>query len=507
MIPLLSPEEMGTADRAAIASGTPGAVLMERAGHAAARAVLRLLGARYGARAVVVCGKGNNGGDGFVVARRLARAGVGVRCLVLFDPAEARGDAALQLERMRRAGVAPQAFETGALAGADIVVDAVFGTGFAGRVEGAPAGALVALSECGAPVLAIDIPSGVNGATGTITGPAVEAAVTVAMGAQKLGTALAPGAANAGRVEVVDIGIGVPETNVALLEAADVASRLPRRSAGAHKRSAGAVALLGGSAGMSGAVLLAGRAAARSGAGYVTVGATRSVDGLVSLVLPEVLSHAVTTDESLGPGALEAFAPVLAGATVLALGPGLGRGPGQGALVERALKEVELPLVLDADGLSALAEAPRAAAARTAPLVLTPHPAEMARLLKVSVPEVQADRLGAARAAARRYGCIAVLKGFRTVVAAPEGRAVINPTGGPALASAGTGDVLTGVTAALLAAGLAPFEAAFCAVYVHGLAGDLAGAAGPQGVIAWDVAEALPRAIAELSTAETTVGR
>lgn len=496
MRPLLSPTQMAAADQAAIGAGTPGAVLMDRAGRAVARAAVRLAGGRYGRKAVVVCGKGNNGGDGFVAARALARSGLGARCLVVYDPAATTGDPAAHLARMEAAGVRPEPFTPAALDGVDVVVDAVFGTGFRGMAEGRPGESLAVLATCEAPVVAVDIPSGVDGTTGAVEGPAVRATVTVAMGAEKLGTALAPGASFAGRVEVADIGIAVSEAAARLAGRADAAAVLPRRSPDSHKRSAGAVAILGGSAGMSGAVVLAARAAVRAGAGYATVGVTHSVDEAVSALLPEVLSQTVVAGDVLGPEALDGFASVLQRATSLALGPGLGQGEEQRALVTQALGAVDLPVVLDADGLNVLAGHSGVLERRDGPLVVTPHPAEMARLLGLSVKEVQADRLRTAQTAAERLGCVVLLKGYRTVIADPDGRAVVNPTGGAELASAGTGDVLTGIVAALLAAGLRPFEAAWAAAYLHGVAGEIGATDGPVGVLAWDVAEALPRALA-----------
>jgi NAD(P)H-hydrate epimerase len=257
------------------------------------------------------------------------------------------------------------------------------------------------------------------------------------------------------------------------------------------------VALLGGSAGMSGAVKLAARSAVRMGAGYCTVGATASVEAALSAVLPEVLTTVVTDRDVLGPEALDDFAVVIERATALAIGPGLGTGPAQRALMVGALRDVELPIVVDADGLNVLAGHTGSLASRTGSTVLTPHPAEMARLLDLPVSEIQGDRPAAARAAAERFGCVVVLKGHRSVIAEPSGRIAVNPTGGPELASAGTGDVLTGAVGALLAAGLGPFEAAWCAVWVHGVAGGEAARriGGPE-VLAWDVAEALPEAIA-----------
>lgn len=489
---------MRAADEAAIAAGTDGSVLMDRAGRAVARAVIACAGGRYGRRVAVVCGKGSNGGDGFVAARVLARRGLRVSCLGVGGAAESTGAAGDHLARMESAGIALRPFAPHGLDGAGVVVDALFGTGFRGRAEGEAAAAIEAVNAAPGTVVSVDVPSGVDGATGGVAGPAVDAAVTVALGAEKLGTAVTPGAARAGRVEVADIGIPVGGMPAGMVEAADVAAVLPRRPPDAHKRTGGSVAVLGGSAAITGAPVLTARGAARMGAGYVTVGGPSAVQHALSTACPEVLTQVVTRGDVLGPDAVAEFGPVLQRADALAIGPGVERGESQSALLEAVWSEVEIPVVVDADGLNALAgrsEWPR----RTGAAVLTPHPAELARLLESSVADISADRPGAARAAASRFGAVVVLKGWRSIVADPSGRVAVIPTGGAELATAGTGDVLTGAVAALAAAGLDPFEAAWAASYVHGLAGALAAhrigvAGGGTGVVAWDVAEALPEA-------------
>jgi ADP-dependent NAD(P)H-hydrate dehydratase / NAD(P)H-hydrate epimerase len=489
---------MAAADRATIAAGTPAEVLMQRAGDAVARAALEVAGGRYGRRAVVVCGKGNNGGDGFAAARRLAREGVAVACLGVGDAGAAEGPARRHLERLRAAGIALEPFAAERLEGADVVIDAIFGTGFRGRVEGDAADAIAAINACGAPVVAADIPSGVDGSTGAVVALAARASVTVALGAEKHGTAVGAGSVHAGRVTVADIGIALPRSSAAVTEDADVSSVLPRRHPEAHKTSGGAVAVLGGSAGMTGAALLCCRGAFRMGAGYVTLGTTPATEAAKAIALPEVVSVAVA-DDVLEPGSLDRFGKVLGRAGALALGPGLGRGDRQRELVERALAEVGVPIVLDADGLNVLEGGTEPLERRSAPTIITPHPAELARLLGSEVSDIEADRLAAARGAARRFSCVVVLKGWRTVVSEPSGETVVNPTGGPELATAGTGDVLTGAVAALAAAGVEPLPAAWAAVYVHGRAGTLAG----RGAVAWDVAEALPQAVAAVKGPRT----
>lgn len=437
---------------------------MERAGRAVARTAIRMLGGRYGKKVVIVCGKGNNGGDGYVAGRVLRREGVGAHAVPAdnFDPSR--------------------------LPTPDLVVDAIYGTGFHGAADER---AIDWIDQCEVQVLAVDIPSGVDGLTGAVNGDAVHADITVAIAAQKIGTAVGAGASHSGLVEVADIGIPVPHTNSSMTDRTFVSAALPQREADSHKRSRGSVAILGGSKGMSGAVILAVDGAMRAGAGYVTAGLTADVQPIVSGSIPEALTLSLSTEDSLGPDALDEFKPVLERSTALAIGPGLGQGGGQRDLVVNSLRTVGLPVVLDADGLNVLAGHTKALTDRGSATVITPHPAELARLLDVSVDEIQSDRVKAARVAAQRFGCVVVLKGFRTLIAGGD-RLAVNPTGGPSLATAGTGDVLTGVIATFLAQGLDPFDAAVVGTYVHGLAGDISG---DEGVVAGDVAENIASAL------------
>jgi NAD(P)H-hydrate epimerase len=487
---------MKAADSATIEAGTPGSLLMERAGRAVARTAIRLAGDRYGSLVVCVCGKGNNGGDGFVAARVLRTEGVGVRCLFVGDPDSVTGEAAEHRDRFVAGGGFVEPFDPARLDRSTVVIDALFGTGFRGQAEGEAARAIEAINASASTVVSIDVPSGVDAATGRAEGPSVMAHVTVAMGAEKVGTATGEGATRAGFVETVDIGIEVGDASVFLLEEADVAGVLPRREPDSHKRSAGSVGLLCGSEAMSGAAILAARGAMRMGAGYATLGVPAAIRSTIIAKLPEVLTSAVTQDAHLGTDALRNFKSVLDRADSLALGCGLGQGDDQRGLVQAVLREVPQPIVLDADGLNVLAGDTGPLQERSAPTVLTPHPAELARLLECPTESVQADRLRVAREAAESFGCVVVLKGHRSVISASDGRAVINPSGSPELATAGTGDVLTGAIAALLAAGLDAFEAAWAAAFVHGVAGSIAGErVGRSGVVAWDVAEALPAAM------------
>lgn len=499
MRPLPSPEEMGAADAAAISAGTPAEALMDRAGRALAREVLRVAHRRYGLRVALVCGKGNNGGDGFAAARVLLREGVDARCLFVGDIDEVKGAAAHHLERLRAARGRVDAFSTEALEHAGVIVDALFGTGFRGVAEGYAAVAIDAMNDSDAPVVAADIPSGVNGETGAVEGSAVRSDATVAMGAQKIGTAVGGGAAHAGSVVVADIGIPVEGGSTFMVAASDVAGVLPIRAPDAHKRSGGAVAVLAGSDAMTGAAVLVASGAMRMGAGYVTVGSSSGTVAALQSLLPETLAQTVSDGEHLDAGALARFEDVLDKADAVALGPGLGRGDSQRELVGRVLGEIDDPVVLDADGLNVLEGHTTPLERRNGSTVLTPHPAELARLLGTDTDKIQADRMASARRAAEDLGCVVLLKGHRTIVARPDGMAVVNPTGGPELATAGTGDVLTGAVAALLAAGVEPFEAAWASAYVHGLAGALAaGQLGVSGVVAGDVADMLPDARLQL---------
>lgn len=504
MKPVLTPEEAGELDRASQARGIPAETLMERAGWATARAAADLVGGCYGRRAVVVCGKGNNGGDGYVAARHLARWGMRVGVVALADPGTLREPAAANARRLvAESGIRPSAFEPRALqrllSRADVAIDAVFGTGFAGVPEGAWAEAIDGLNDADAPVVAVDIPSGVDGRTGAVHGEAVWADLTVTFGAAKTGVVLLPGAERAGDVRVVDIGFPDDLVPLAtgLTEPADVAAALPPRAVDAHKKDSGTLVVVAGSRTMTGAARLIARAAGRAGAGYVYVAVPASILPAVQAELTETVFVALpeTEDGTVAASALDVVLGHLEGAHALALGPGLSTQPETQGFVRELVRACPVPLVLDADGLNAFAGRADALADRKAEAVLTPHLGELARLLSDDAAHA-ADRLGAARALATRARAVALVKGTRTVIASPDGRTRINPTGSPVLATAGTGDVLTGTIGGLLARGLAPFDAAWAAAYAHGLAGILAGRELGEGVLAGDVAERVADAFA-----------
>jgi ADP-dependent NAD(P)H-hydrate dehydratase / NAD(P)H-hydrate epimerase len=514
LTPLPNAATMRAVDRWAIEErGVAGLDLMERAGAGVARAVERL--APDGPVAVV-CGKGNNGGDGLVVARLLRGAGRDVTVVCVAPPEDFAGDARTNLDRLP--GDGPVRLTEGALAHAAVIVDGLLGTGFQGEPHGAVADAIDAVNGTGTPVVSVDVPSGVDASTGVISGRAIRAAVTVTFHAAKPGLWIHPGKAHGGEVETIDIGIprGAPEgaggrtgapggdgredsrgsAAIGLIGAA-VLDGLPRRGADSTKFSSGHVLVAGGSRGLTGAPCMAAYAAMRAGAGYVTACVPATLQAiLASAGPPELMTRGVPDERDGGfspDGAPIVLEEVNRGGA-LALGPGLGRSDGAFAFARRLAREADVALVLDADGLNAHAGRLTEVAARSAPTVLTPHAGELGRLLELDSEQIERERLRHVRAAAAQSGAVVVLKGDDTLIADPAGRVAVSPGGSPALATAGTGDVLTGVIAALLSQGLDPFAAAAAGVWLHAAAGREAarrqGAA--EGVIATDVIAALP---------------
>ncbi|MBI5834849.1 MAG: NAD(P)H-hydrate dehydratase [Armatimonadetes bacterium] len=516
MIKLLTAAEMRELDRATIEDhGLAGVVLMEHAGRAVAEAARDLAGGA-GRHITLVCGKGNNGGDGFVAARWLLRWGFVPEVFLVGDPESVQGDARTNLNLLLRAGSGVETLAeeahlvllTGSLRRAVVVVDALLGTGLTGPPGGVVGGAIRTVNAGGRPVLAVDLPSGLNADSGEVYDPHIEAVRTVTFGAYKRGLALQPGADCAGEVSVIDIGLPTALLNAldkapALVEPADVAARLPRRAADFHKGLAGRVLLIAGSRALGGAALLAARGAARGGAGLVTLALPACLADSARLATPETMCRSMpeTDDGALNPDCAELLAPLVATADAVGIGPGLGTGEGARAALAAAFAAATGPLVLDADALNLLADSPELRDGVDVPLILTPHPGEAARLLKSEVRRVQADRLGAAATIARRYGATTLLKGAPTVVATSAGRLTLNPTGCPAMASGGMGDVLTGLLAALLAQGLSPSDAALVGAWLHGRAGELAADGADAGLLAGDLADALPAARREIASA------
>ncbi|MBI3929414.1 MAG: NAD(P)H-hydrate dehydratase [Armatimonadetes bacterium] len=495
-------EQMAAIDRQAIEElGIPGVVLMESAGRAVAGYCLEQ--ARSGGPVGILCGPGNNGGDGFVVARTLSNHGVPSQVFLLGRRDSLRGDALSNFRLLGHTDVPVQEVTEADLSsleprlpGCRLLVDALFGTGLTREVSGYRRAAIELMNRSGIPIVAVDIPSGIDSATGGVLGAAVRATLTVTLGLPKLGLLLDPGASHAGRLVVAEIGFprallehpGLPGE---LLDSALAAQLLPLRPRDAHKGSCGRALLVAGSSRYPGAAGLACLGCLRSGAGLVTLATPSSVRGLLmSRVLESLTLPLDYAGSSLTPSALEQLREQARLADAIGLGPGLGEDNLEGA--REIMQSADKPLVIDADALRLLTELKPISASQ----VVTPHPGEMARMLGISAAEVQADRPRWAVAAARRFGAVAVLKGATTVVAHPDGRFWLNTSGNPALAQGGTGDVLAGMITALIAQGGSPLAAALCGVHLHGLAADLAARQiGPVGIAASTLAEFVPPAV------------
>jgi hydroxyethylthiazole kinase-like uncharacterized protein yjeF len=498
---LYTAEEMSRADTGAQSLGISGGILMERAGVEMARIALELYVPR---RALVVAGGGNNGGDGFVVARELHHAGVEVAVLPTKD--EYKGDPAVNLEILRNLGVRfvrSDELEV-ELGRTDLVVDALLGTGFSGEVREKEARLIARMNLSPASILAVDVPSGVDGSSGEVRGAAVRADVTVCAHAAKVGCVISPGREHAGEVVAVDIGIP-PEADVepslVWTDADSLRGKIPRTAEPAHKYSAGALLVVAGSRRTTGAPQMVVRGAERTGCGIVFLVTSESTAPTVDLELTEALVHGVPEDEEgyVTSTALEQIVELAEKTSALAVGPGMGTGGEGRRLVEGILKEVEAPVLLDADAVTNLAGTD-ALAERDAPAVITPHAGELGRLLGAGAKGVSARRLHSARKAAEEHGCCVLLKGSDTLVAEGE-RVAVNSTGNVALATAGTGDILSGVIGALLSRGMDTYEASRAGAWAHGRAGELwlEETGWPaESLIATDLLDYLPLALGEI---------
>jgi hydroxyethylthiazole kinase-like uncharacterized protein yjeF len=493
--PLYDAVEMRAADAWAIQEqGVPSLDLMERAGEGLAR--VTAAAARPGPIRVVV-GKGNNGGDGFVVARLLRADGHEVDVLAAADLDGLKGDAKANLERLP--GRPPEAFASDRLSGSGAVVDALLGTGFEGAPREPLASAIAAINESDSPVVACDVPSGVDAATGEVAGEAVHAAVTATFHGPKIGLYVNPGREHAGAVEVVEIGIprGAQGAERAGLIADRVLDLYPRRERSGSKFVSGVVVVAGGSLGLTGAPTMAARSAQRAGAGYVQVAVPGAVQQAVDLRLLEQMSRGLPDEDGFHtPAGVEVVEEMAERAGAVALGPGLGRAPAAQEFARGVARAVKAPLLIDADGLNAHAGRLEDLSGREEPTVRTPHEGELGRLLERPSEQIAAHLLASVREAAERSGAVVLLKGDDTLVALPGGEVAVNPGGTPALATAGTGDVLSGLIAALLAKGLDGFTAACLGARAHVLAAvHAAGLVGVDHVMAGDVIDALPHGL------------
>jgi len=523
VLPVFTAAEMRALDARAIRDlGIPGPRLMDAAGSGAAALVARWLAPIRKRSVVVVCGKGNNGGDGFVVARRLRARGAAVRVFLVGRRGDVRDDAADALGRWRGrieeiGGEAALGGLARALDRADVVVDALLGTGLTGPARGLVAAAVEAINragQAGVPIIALDVPSGLGSDHGALLGATVRATHTVTFAGLKRSLLLHPAAAHAGAVEIVDIGVPADEVRRGIgtwrLEAADARRCFPAREPDAHKGRFGHLLIVAGSLGKTGAAVLAGRAALRSGVGLCTIAVPASQQPIVATQAPEYMTEALpeTSARTLSLAAKDRLLELAGRMDAVALGPGLSLDPETQELARALIRDLDRPMVVDADALSALAGHLDLLRRAAGPRALTPHPGEMARMAGTSIEVAQADRVEGARAFAREHGVALALKGAGTVIAGPDGHVAINPTGNPGMAKGGSGDVLTGIVGALLARELDTVTALEAGGYLHGLAGDVAARErGEYAMIASDIIESLPVALRELTTGAHEPGR
>jgi hydroxyethylthiazole kinase-like uncharacterized protein yjeF len=511
---LVTVDQMRNLDAAAIRDfGISGLILMENAGRAVADTIVHFLGGVVSRRILIFSGKGNNGGDGFVVARHLANRGADVKVFLISPKEEIQGDALVNLEILEKSGISISALGPRdiqkvkiSLLYADLAVDAIYGTGFKGKVTGIASRVIEAINSSGKPVVSVDLPSGLEADTGRVEGPCIRASLTCTLGLPKLGFFLYPGVEYCGDIRVMDISLPTALTTGETLFYNLIDEELCRpmfgsRPKDSHKGTFGQVLVAGGSPGMTGAVALAAEAALKSGAGLVKACVPASLNPVLENKLTEVITVPLPESENqlLGTDAAGVLVEKAGKDGVIAVGPGLSIGEAVENFVGELFAKAQSPLVVDADGLNAAAGNPDVFLELNVPAVITPHPGEMARLMGITSSEVQQDRIGVAGEFAARYGLVVVLKGAGTIVAAPGGKIFINSTGNPGMATAGSGDVLTGLIASFMAQGFSPVQAAVAGVYIHGAAGDaVAVSVGERGMVAGDLLRGVPKTIAKL---------
>lgn len=508
---VVTAKEMRELDRRAEAEyGIPSLMLMENAGAGAVREMERYFPRLYRSRVAVLCGKGNNGGDGLVVARHLANRGIPIQVLLLAKKEEFKGDASTNLRIAEKAGVPLAEVATvsdlhahrEALVTSDLIVDGILGTGLTGPARGISAEAIQLVNNLGRPVVALDLPSGLGSDDGRVQEPCVRADLTLTFALPKRSLLLFPAARFAGEIRVVDIGIprillSDPKLPVNLTEHEAVRATFPPRDPDAHKGTYGHVLVLAGSPGKTGAAALCSLGALRVGAGLVTLALPEGLNEVVEAKLTEVMTVGLpeTEERTVALQARDDLLNLMEGKRVLALGPGISTHPQTTHLVVELIRSAKIPLVIDADGVNCLARHKEVLTRASVPVILTPHPGELSRFLWVPKEEVVEKRIPMAQKVAATYNVYLVLKGAQTLIAEPGGAVHINPTGNPGMATGGVGDVLTGMIAGLVSQGLPPGLAAVAGVYLHGLAGDLAcQQLGPEAMIATDLLEKLPEA-------------
>jgi len=506
---LVTASEMQQMDRETIESfGIPGRVLMENAGLGATRVLLDKFDDIINKNVGVIAGHGNNGGDGFVIARYIAQKGSDVTVYLLAESARVKGDAAANLKLLAPLNVPvvempdEQSFlahKTGMLH-QEIWIDALLGTGLKSDVKGYFKKIIKFINDLSKPVFSVDIPSGLNSDTGQVCGSCIRAQATATFAFAKTGHILFPGAEYTGYLEIIDIGIPDyiaksirPKQHLLTQEKIRVAFR--PRSPDAHKGTTGHVLVVSGSVGKTGAAAMTAMSAMRSGAGLVTLAIPESLNTVLETQVLEAMTYPLPETENgiIGESSFNKIIDLLSGKKCLAIGPGLGEAAETKKLVHRIIKESPVTIVLDADGLNNIAGSTEILKKAKAPLILTPHPGEIARLIDSTTGSVQKDRITCARKFAEKFNVHVVLKGAKTIIAHPEGNIFINPTGNPGMASGGMGDVLTGIIAGLLAQGYSPESATHAGVYLHGAAADaLAEKIGPFGYLATEVMNAIP---------------
>ncbi|HEU4401453.1 MAG TPA: NAD(P)H-hydrate dehydratase [Candidatus Polarisedimenticolia bacterium] len=512
---ILTCQQMRNIDRRAVTSyGVPEIVLMENAGFQVYAFLRRTYDDLAVRRILLLCGRGNNGGDAFVLGRHLRNGGFPFETLLFGRRAEVKGSAAVNLKALERLGVEPREVRGPAdwsrsrrfLADSDLVLDGILGTGLSRPVEGLLASVFEDVNKAQADVVAVDIPSGLSGDSGDVPGPCISADYTVTFARPKIAHIFPPAEALCGDLRVVDISIppqavAQERVDLDLLDEADLVPLVPVRRADSHKGDYGHALIVAGSRGKGGAARMVALGALRAGCGLVTAAVPSGLQSALVTRAMEAMSEGLPETEagSLASASLPGLLRLLEGKRVVAIGPGLTTHPETKTLIRDLVRRTPLPIVLDADGVNAFAGAPELLSGRTRPLILTPHPGEMGRLLGIRTAEVQARRVEVAREFARLHRCTLILKGHRSLVATPSGRVSVSPTGNPGMATGGSGDVLTGILAGLIAQGLEADSAARLGVYLHGLAGDLAAAkVGEIPLMARDILARFPQALARL---------
>lgn len=486
--------------------GIASSVLMERAGMQVAKTADGLVKDIEDPKVVVVAGKGNNGGDGLVAARELARKGIFVSVHLLYGGHDHREDSASSLDMLIRSGIEPVVTDPKILAedllDADLILDGIFGTGFSGEPGEKESELIEIINDSCVEVLSIDIPSGVDSSTGMAAESSIKADVTVSFQCPKIGNLIGAGGVNSGSLRIADIGIpqGIMDTvpGAALMSEPGLLAEFPCPEGELHKFKNGRVLVVAGSLGLTGAAVMASSSAMRAGAGVVVLAVPKSLNDIFESKTLEVMTVGLpeTADRTLSADAFDEISEMSENFDSIALGPGISKNPETCSLVIALIQAVEIPMVLDADGINAIAGKAGILRKRKAATVITPHMGELSRLTGISSDVIDIDRIKFVKESAEKMGVTIVLKGARSLICSSDGDCFINPTGNRGMATAGTGDVLTGTVASLLAKGLRPVDASALGAYLHGLSGDIAAKeVGQTGMIASDLIEMLPRAI------------